>query len=70
MIALQVLAGGAVRDRGQLLVSSALTYVMGRKYAASGKLMPAGMIAAMSAAMAVGYVARLVGAGKAGVKAA
>lgn len=70
VIALQVLAAAPVRSRGQFVVAAALTYVMGRKFAASGKLMPAGMIAAMSAAMAVGYAARLVGGGKAGGKAA
>ncbi len=38
------------------MVALALTGVMWKRYAASGKMMPAGMIALLSAAMSTFYV--------------
>lgn len=69
-----VLAGGlaaagsgarTVVEVAQLALAGMLTYVMGNRFAASGKFMPAGMVAALSAALAVAYAARLAGGSKA-----
>ena len=60
-----VAAGGArtVVEAVQLTLAGALAYVMGQRFARSGKFMPAGMVATLSAALAVAYAARLAGAG-------
>ena len=44
----------------QALAASALAYVMGARFAGSGKFMPAGLVAALSAAALLAYGARAV----------
>lgn len=43
-----------------LVVSTVLAYVMWQRYARTGKVMPAGMVAALSAAMTVFYLWNLL----------
>lgn len=43
----------------QLVVSLVLLAVMGQRFASSGKVMPAGIVAALSLGMAVAYFSRL-----------
>lgn len=42
-----------------LVLSSVLTFVMGKRFQATGKFMPAGLVAAMSVLMSVFYVMKM-----------
>lgn len=46
----------------QVLAASGLAYVMGSRYSASGKFMPAGLVAALSLSMVLIYGARALAA--------
>eukprot|EP00897_Mesotaenium_endlicherianum_P006405 jgi/Mesen1/5793/ME000293S04943 len=47
----------------ELVISAALTGVMGKRYVKTSNIMPAGLIAALSAVMAVFYLYKLVTGG-------
>lgn len=49
----------------QALISVGLAYMMYNRYSESGKVMPAGMVAALSAGAVLLYVTRLTGGGAA-----
>ena len=46
---------------GQCLIAGALFWLMGNRFVASHKVMPAGLVAGLSGGLLVGYAARLNG---------